>query len=232
MNRGDVYLARHDPVEGSEQGGVRPVVIVSRNSLNASREHVIAVPFTRTVLPRPLPTHVAVPADEAAGFGESVARAEHVRAIAKSRLVERRGRSPPRMAGSRRPSASPSPSPDHRHSSLASLPAAIPTNTPSNVSMTCVRVVATSAFPSSAPSTTRPASDNNKAAASTLTMIDTSRPTGTSSLIRHGPFRSGGRSPPASQVRSAPAREGQWPPATTSSLRAGTQATATCPRAE
>jgi len=91
VNRGDVYLARHDPVEGSEQGGVRPVVIVSRNSLNASREHVIAVPFTRTVLPRPLPTHVAVPAGSGGLRSESVARAEHVRVMAKSRLVERWG---------------------------------------------------------------------------------------------------------------------------------------------
>lgn len=87
MNRGDVYLARLDPVEGSEQGGTRPVLIVSRDSLNVYRAHVIAVPFTRTVLARPLPTHVTVPAGVGGLQFDSVARTEHVRVLAKSRLT-------------------------------------------------------------------------------------------------------------------------------------------------
>lgn len=91
MNRGDVYLARHDPIEGSEQGGTRPVVIVSRDSLNSRRDHVITVPFTRTILPRPLPTHVTVRAGIGGLRSASVARAEHVRVLSKSRLIERWG---------------------------------------------------------------------------------------------------------------------------------------------
>lgn len=87
MNRGDVYLARHDPVEGSEQGGTRPVVIVSRDTLNVTRAHVVTVPFTSTVLPRPLPSHVLVLKGAGGLRSNSTARAEQVRVMAKSRLL-------------------------------------------------------------------------------------------------------------------------------------------------
>lgn len=46
MERGEVYDARLDPVEGSEQGGTRPVVIVSRDAINAYSPVVLAVPCT------------------------------------------------------------------------------------------------------------------------------------------------------------------------------------------
>ncbi|MGH2412636.1 MAG: type II toxin-antitoxin system PemK/MazF family toxin [Microcystaceae cyanobacterium] len=46
MKRGEVYDARLEPVEGSEQGGTRPVIIVSRNVINAYSPVVLAVPCT------------------------------------------------------------------------------------------------------------------------------------------------------------------------------------------
>ena len=46
MNRGEVYNARLNPIEGSEQGENRPVIIVSRDAINASSSLVIAVPCT------------------------------------------------------------------------------------------------------------------------------------------------------------------------------------------
>jgi mRNA interferase MazF len=46
VKRGDVYDARLDPIEGSEQGGSRPVVIVSRDAINKSSPVVLAVPCT------------------------------------------------------------------------------------------------------------------------------------------------------------------------------------------
>jgi mRNA interferase MazF len=46
MKRGDVYDARLEPVEGSEQGGTRPVIIVSRDAINAYSPVVLAVPCT------------------------------------------------------------------------------------------------------------------------------------------------------------------------------------------
>lgn len=46
MRRGEVYDARLDPTEGSEQGGTRPVIIVSRDAINATSRVVLAVPCT------------------------------------------------------------------------------------------------------------------------------------------------------------------------------------------
>jgi len=46
VKRGEIYDARLEPVEGSEQGGIRPVIIVSRNAINKSSPLVIAVPVT------------------------------------------------------------------------------------------------------------------------------------------------------------------------------------------
>ncbi|MCO5202024.1 MAG: type II toxin-antitoxin system PemK/MazF family toxin [Chloroflexi bacterium] len=91
MNRGDVYLARLDPVEGSEQAGTRPVVIVSRDSLNNTRTHVIAVPLTRTRGSRLLPSQVVIPEGDGGLPSESVARTEHVRVLSKKRLLRRWG---------------------------------------------------------------------------------------------------------------------------------------------
>lgn len=46
MKRGEVYIARLDPVEGSEQGGNRPVIVVSRDAINVSSPVVLTVPCT------------------------------------------------------------------------------------------------------------------------------------------------------------------------------------------
>ena len=46
MRRGEVYDARLDPTEGSEQAGIRPVIIVSRDAINAASQVVLAVPCT------------------------------------------------------------------------------------------------------------------------------------------------------------------------------------------
>ena len=46
MNRGDVYQVRFDPIEGSEQSGTRPAVIVTRNAINQSSPVVMVTPFT------------------------------------------------------------------------------------------------------------------------------------------------------------------------------------------
>jgi mRNA interferase MazF len=91
VNRGDVYLARLDPVEGSEQAGTRPVVIVSRNSLNDTRTHIVAVPLTRSRGSRLLPSQVVIPEGDGGLPSESVARTEHVRVLSKSRLIRRWG---------------------------------------------------------------------------------------------------------------------------------------------
>jgi mRNA interferase MazF len=92
MLRGEIYLANLDPISDSEQGGTRPVLIVSRNALNANAPIVVVVPLTsRENKKRLYPTHVELqPADSGLTKG-SVVLCEQLRAIAKSRLIKRIG---------------------------------------------------------------------------------------------------------------------------------------------
>lgn len=92
MKRGDVYDARLDPVEGSEQAGVRPVVVVSRDAINTASPVVVVVPLT-TFRPkrRVYPSQVIIAGGEGGLDGDSVALGEQIRAIAKHRLGRRRG---------------------------------------------------------------------------------------------------------------------------------------------
>ncbi len=93
MLRGDVYEASLNPVEGSEQGGSRPVLIVSRDAINKSSPVVIAIPFTGLEnCPRVYPSQVIVKAGNGGLAKDSVAMAEQVRAIAKKRLIKYLGR--------------------------------------------------------------------------------------------------------------------------------------------
>ena len=87
MKRGDIYLARLNPIEGSEQAGERPVLLVSRTALNEAVGRVVAVPLT-TYRGRPLyPGHVLIPATVPGLTRDSVALCEQVRVVAQSRLL-------------------------------------------------------------------------------------------------------------------------------------------------
>ncbi len=87
MRRGEVCPARLDPAEGSEQAGVRPVIVVSRDAINAASPVVIVVPCTTHRPGRRLyPSHVVLKAPEGGLKADSVALAEQVRAVATSRL--------------------------------------------------------------------------------------------------------------------------------------------------
>jgi mRNA interferase MazF len=100
MLRGEVYQADLNPVAGSEQGGRRPVLIVSRNALNANAPIVIVVPLTGRENKRRLyPTHVELTAGEGGLSKDSVALCEQVRAISKNRLKKKVGQvSPQKMS--------------------------------------------------------------------------------------------------------------------------------------
>lgn len=92
MRRGEVYQARLDPTEGSEQAGMRPVIVVSRDAINASRSVVLAVPCTtlRTGQ-RIYPSQVLIRAPDGGLEVDSVALSEQVRALAKLRFGRLRG---------------------------------------------------------------------------------------------------------------------------------------------
>jgi mRNA interferase MazF len=95
-----VYQADLDPISGSEQGGRRPVLIVSRNALNVNAPIVIVVPLTsRENKRRIYPTHVELAGGEGGLAKDSVALCEQVRAISKNRLTKKIGHvSPQKMS--------------------------------------------------------------------------------------------------------------------------------------
>jgi mRNA interferase MazF len=91
--RGDVFSARLDPTEGSEQAGTRPVVVVSRDSINANSPVVVIVPVTdASNVRRTYPSHAFLPKRSGGLKSDSIAKTEQVRAIQVSRLVGYYGR--------------------------------------------------------------------------------------------------------------------------------------------
>lgn len=93
MNRGEIYDARLDRSEGSEQGGTRPVIIVSRDVINASSPVVLTVPRTTyRVGKRIYPTQVLIQAPDGGLTQDSSAMADQVRVLSKSRLCRLRGK--------------------------------------------------------------------------------------------------------------------------------------------
>src|SRR5277367_1004626 len=92
MLRGEIYFANLDPSGGSEQGGSRPVVIVSRDALNHNAPIVIVAPLTSRENRRRLyPTHVELHPADTGLKKDSVVLCEQVRAISKNRLTKRVG---------------------------------------------------------------------------------------------------------------------------------------------
>ena len=92
VKRGDIYYADLSPVVGSEQGGMRPVLIVQNDTGNKHSPTVIAAAITSQIGKARLPTHIEL---EARTFGlskDSVILLEQIRTIDKRRLRERMGR--------------------------------------------------------------------------------------------------------------------------------------------
>ena len=89
--RGEIYIADLDPVVGSEQGGKRPVLIIQNNLGNKHSPTVIVLAITsRFHKKRHLPTHVPIESGDLSK--DSIALAEQVRTIDKSRLIHYVGR--------------------------------------------------------------------------------------------------------------------------------------------
>ena len=89
VKRGDIYYADLRPVVGSEQGGVRPVLIVQNDMGNRYSPTVICAVITSKMNKAKLPTHVALEADKYGIVKDSVILLEQVRTIDKSRLKEK-----------------------------------------------------------------------------------------------------------------------------------------------
>lgn len=92
VKRGDIYYADLSPVVGSEQGGMRPVLIVQNDTGNKHSPTVIAAAITSQTGKAKLPTHIELNAQSVGLSRDSVILLEQIRTIDKSRLRERMGR--------------------------------------------------------------------------------------------------------------------------------------------
>ena len=91
IKRGDIYYADLSPVIGSEQGGIRPVLIVQNDIGNKYSPTVIAAAITSQINKAKLPTHIEISAQEYGLVRDSVILLEQVRTIDKKRLREKIG---------------------------------------------------------------------------------------------------------------------------------------------
>ena len=91
IKRGDIYYADLSPVVGSEQGGIRPVLIVQNNVGNRFSPTVIAAAITSQQSKAKLPTHIPLFANTAGLARDSVVLLEQVRTTDKRRLREKMG---------------------------------------------------------------------------------------------------------------------------------------------
>ena len=94
IKRGELYYADLSPVVGSEQGGVRPILIVQNDTGNKYSPTIIAAAITSQLNKAKLPTHIELNANEFGLVKNSVILLEQIRTLDKRRLKERIGELP------------------------------------------------------------------------------------------------------------------------------------------
>lgn len=92
VKRGDIYYADLSPVIGSEQGGIRPVLVIQNDVGNKYSPTVIAAAITSQINKAKMPTHIELAAKEYGLNKDSVILLEQIRTIDKRRLREKIGR--------------------------------------------------------------------------------------------------------------------------------------------
>jgi mRNA interferase MazF len=89
IKRGDIYLADLSPTVGSEQGGVRPVLIIQNNRGNKFSPTVIVAAISSQIQKAKMPTHVLLDGSKYGLERDSVVMLEQVRTIDKQRLANK-----------------------------------------------------------------------------------------------------------------------------------------------
>ena len=91
VKRGDIFYADLSPVIGSEQGGIRPVIIIQNDIGNKYSPTVIVAAITSQINKAKLPTHVEISSEEYGLNRDSVILLEQIRTLDKKRLKEKIG---------------------------------------------------------------------------------------------------------------------------------------------
>ena len=95
IKRGEIYYADLNPVVGSEQGGIRPIIVLQNDVGNKYSPTVIAAATTSRLTKAKLPTHIELTRDNTPMPKDSVVLLEQIRTIDKSRIKEKIGELPP-----------------------------------------------------------------------------------------------------------------------------------------
>ena len=89
IKRGDIFLANLNPVQGSEQGGVRPVLIIQNNILNMYAPTTIIAPITSKIYSKEFPTNVFLDKKDSRLNKDSTILLNQIRTIDKKRIIKR-----------------------------------------------------------------------------------------------------------------------------------------------
>lgn len=89
IRRGDIYYADLRPVVGSEQGGIRPVLVIQNDTGNRHSPTVIVAAITSKMTKAKLPTHVKIDCDKCSIIKDSIILLEQLRTIDKKRLKDK-----------------------------------------------------------------------------------------------------------------------------------------------
>jgi mRNA interferase MazF len=92
MSRGDIYLADLNPSRGSEQAGIRPVVVVQREAIDRFTQTVVIVPLTSNLRRLNIPGSFTIPIGEGGLTQESVALCYQIAVIDRQRLMRQLGK--------------------------------------------------------------------------------------------------------------------------------------------
>ncbi|MBI5215467.1 MAG: type II toxin-antitoxin system PemK/MazF family toxin [Ignavibacteriae bacterium] len=88
IHRGDVVLCDLNPVVGTEQSGIRPVIVLQIDKANLISPHTIIVPLTTKIRKALLPSHVVLNAGTGGIAENSVVLCEQIRVIDKRRIIK------------------------------------------------------------------------------------------------------------------------------------------------
>ena len=91
IKRGDIYYADLSPVVGSEQSGIRPILVIQNDIGNKFSPTIIGMPITSKVKSS-MPTHIAIEGNKYGLDKDSIILAEQIRTLDKSRLKEKVGK--------------------------------------------------------------------------------------------------------------------------------------------
>lgn len=91
IERGEIWLAKLDPTQGSEQAGTRPIIVFQESTLSQFTTTIITIPLTTNLRRAALPTCLMIPQGQGGLNQDSVALCHQIRVLDKTRLIKKLG---------------------------------------------------------------------------------------------------------------------------------------------